>query len=281
MDWWQRNREFAIRVGAGIAVLLVALIVRGCTYSDDPRFVQTEISKAQTYIRSQRYPPPEVRRELVKRIAALEEATAREAAIVGIVRKPGDTIPRDMCLSILTRIGRNDPATREQLARLAKTSPNACFSHLFDEVRSHYQRVAIEQEIPIAEDLGFSDPRFTEDQIIRAFHTLELVTRAVETAVMEAHVESVEKVLVRLGRPQAGQDGSDFIEKDTVEITVRTRPERLYLMLDALNDPKRFVPIEDIKVGGRQKKKSLRTTSIVVTLELAAVRIDLDPEEES
>ena len=127
--------------------------------------------------------------------------------------------------------------------------------------------------------MGFSDPRFTEDQIIRAFHTLDLVTQAVETA-KDAGVESIEKVLVRLGRPRPDQ-ASGFIEKDTVEITVRTRPIALYAMLDAFNRPDHFVPIEGIQIGGRQKKVTGHATAVVATLELAAVRIDLEPEEES
>jgi hypothetical protein len=282
MDWWQRNREFAIRVGAGVAVLLVALIVRGCTYSDDPRVVTSAIGRAHSSIRDQRFPRSSVARELARRVEALDEATAREAGIVGVVRKPGDSIAQDMCLRILARIGKDDPATRNDLARLAKTSPNACFSHLFDEVRSHYQQVAVEEDIPIVEDLGFGDSRFADDEIMRAFHALDLVTRAVETAVTKARVESVDKVVVRMGRPQPGRGGTELIERDTVELTIQARPERLYLMLDAFNDPERFVPIEDFRVGGRQKRKtSHRAMAVVAVFELAAVRIDLEPEEES
>ena len=49
-----------------------------------------------------------------------------------------------------------------------------------------------------------------------------------------------------------------------------------------LNDPKRFVPIQDFKVGGgKATARGRSAATIAVTFELTAVRSDLEPEEES
>jgi hypothetical protein len=222
-----------------------------------------------------------VLRDLAGRITTLEAAVRRDAATVGDLRR-GDELRRAHIEGILRRIGRGDPGTIDEYLRIARSSPAACLARLYDDVRNHYRRVAIERDVPISEDLGFATPPTQEEDVQRAFHALDLVTRAVAIAVEEAGVESVDKVVVKLGSARAaGRETADFVEQDRVELTVQTSAGSFVKLWNSFNDPARFVPIHDITVGGRRAGASQYQSAFQVTLELRTVRIDLGAEEES
>ena len=63
-------------------------------------------------------------------------------------------------------------------------------------------------------------------------------------------VKSIDKIVVTIGRPKSHDAMERYVQKDYVAITIRTRDEGLSLLLNSLNDPERFVPIQDLRVGG-------------------------------
>jgi len=184
--------------------------------------------------------------------------------------------------TILGRIGKGDSATVDEFVRLARTSPNACFSRLYDDVQNHYRDLGLQRDVLIDEDLGFAEARFEEQEIVRAFHAMALVTHAVETAVLVGEARSIDDIVVRIGAVRSRKQALDrTIEQDAVILEMRIQPEGLYKVINALNDPERFVPIENLEVRGpKGRSGGVNTPTVPVKLTLAAVRIDLDPDEE-
>lgn len=286
MDWWQRNKDFAVMVGAAIGLFLVLLIVRGCVYPMDVEKTTSKAKDTVSIAQRDKLPESQVLREINPRISDLEAAIKRDGEIIGETGK-GDELTRSLLGSILERIGKGDSPTVDEFVRLARTSPNACFSRLYDDVRGFYADFAMDKDVPIDEALGFPEPRFGEDQITRAFHTLALVTRAVDIAVNDAKVRSIDKISVSFGRPKGRDRMERIVEKDYVTIVVRTLPDGVYRMLTSLNATgagNRFIPIANFKVGGRGAKASAQgrqAETVIAEFTLTAVRIDLEPEEES
>jgi len=287
MDWWQRNKDFAVMVGAAIGLFLVLLIVRGCVYPVDVDKSKITAKRHLGQSRQVALPRPSVMRELNPRIDALEKALAVDSEIIGVTAK-GDNLTRELLGSILVRIEMAESPSApivDEFVRLARTRPNACFSRVYDEARRYYREFALENDVPIDDALGFPAPQFGADQIIRAFHTLALVTRAVEIAVKDGGVRSVDKIGVSFGRPK-GQDSMErIVQKDLVNIVVRTEPKGVYAILTSLNDREAgLIPLANFKLGGRTRKGSTQgrqAETVTAEFTLTAVRIDLEPEEES
>jgi hypothetical protein len=279
MDWWQRNKDFAIRVGAVVVGVLVALIVRGCVYPDDTARLESQIGGMQSEIGRAPVPDALSRKRMRNRLESIREATALEADTIG-ERRQGEALFRGLLTEILEQIGQNTPETVDEFTRLAASSPNACFSRIYDEVREYFRILSIEADVPIDAAVGFATPRFTEQEVVRALHTLGLASRMLKSAILDAGVESVEKITVRIGKSR-GPAGETEIHKDLVEISVRTKPDSLFRWINEMNDPKRFVPIESFTIGDRRGAKANRhATTVLATFKLLAVRIDPAADEE-
>jgi hypothetical protein len=280
MEWWQRNKDFALKVGAGVLLFLVAWMIRGCTTSDPAR-KNAQIGGFRRTIRENKVPTAATTRATNERIMKLDEEILANARSLGKVLEPNgmdeDALQRDFVSSILNRIGKTDPRDLEEYMAIGETSR---FSRLYDEVRKHYRRMAIRKDAAIDEDLGFEEARFDRDDILRAFHALDLATRAVESAVMEAGVEAVEKVSIKFGK-RSGAEGTAFIQADTVSITLKGKPAALVAFLNTLNEADRFVPIRGASFGAKKRdRRSGRALSVQATFDLAAIRFDLRDEEE-
>jgi len=229
----QKHRTFALSVGVGGFVFLLALLLRGCAFYD--RDLHAARASVQNRAKDLQAPVPDDKylKELDRLVEAADERVAALSREVGRTSS-GEALWEDCIGDVLREIGQDSPAERRNLMERARRLPSAAFSVLVDKARTVFKARASQADVEIAvPDLGFES--IEEANFSRSLAALAVVARVVGKAI-EVGVDKVETVAVTAAADPGGGQGPSFLSTQSVFFKVRGDPARLAELVKSVND---------------------------------------------
>jgi hypothetical protein len=225
----QKHRTFALSVGVGGFVFLLALLLRGCAfYSRDLEGTRTRLTNQAKDLQA---PVPDEKhlRELDRLVEMADQRVAALAREVGRTAA-GEALWEECIGDVLREIGQDTPQERQALMQRARTLPSAAFSVLVDRARTVFQARASQANVEIAvPDLGFE--AIDEASFSRSLAALAVVCRIVGKAV-ELGVQKIETISVTA----SAADAPTWLSAQSVFFKVRGSPASLAELVKSVND---------------------------------------------
>ena len=247
----QKHRTFALAVGVGGFVFLLALMLRGCAFYD--RDIATTRASLVNKSRDLQSPVPDEKhlRELDRLV---ESANARVAALArGVGRTSKGEARVEECISdVLREIGQNNPQDLQALMQRARTLPSAAFSVLVDRARTHYQARASQADVELGvADLGFQ--AIEEANFAPSLAALAVACRVVGKAI-DVGVQRIESISVTRSVDASAGQGPAWLSSVSVYFKIRGQPGRLAELVKSVNEPDpsgRRLVLDELRTLGR------------------------------
>jgi len=245
-DYWQENRRFVTTVGAGALVFLIARMVLASTYEGDINAKSRVIGQRKTDLAQPMYSPSD-----------LADARTENEALLGaveIVRAATDFEPRP----------------EFQLDPTLGSSSNQ-YLRALGRVRDELIPRANRSNLQVDSQLGMPRLSPTRDaEIERYLEALDVIETVVALAV-DARVQRVDKIQIRLDPGLNSREGLGAIERTRVVFTLTGRSLALERVLSWTQRPRsgRVLHIDDVEmVPARSRENEVRLDLTIVIARL-------------
>ena len=284
MDFWAQHKDFVLRVLAGLAVFLVALIARGITYGDELEQAQKDNRRLKSRIAGMRIAGNRDIGLLLKDKQTLQDNARTIADQIAFVGSPEQLQPLLIrrTLSYLREF-REDPeggaARLDRAVRMMQEALridlNGGFSQLRLRVAESLREEAQELDIGVPEKGGFGfelATRIAEKDLERYLLQLELGTRIVRYCI-DARIDSIEDVRA----PKASGGGirganPEFMREFELHVRFRAGQQAAVEVLERLGRELPAAPDRSLDIGRLDRPRN----HVEVALTSLAIAIDLD-----
>ena len=179
---------------------------------------------------------------------------------------------REIIRDILLEVEKNDPAVLAAYSNSARSSPISVVLDLQSDARDYLNRKAGVANVLLPDEIG-QVAGLDASQVDRYLIGLELAIRVVKIAIEEELFE-VKSIGINTNAGGGFADEDEFIRVFPVDIDVRGPAESILSFLERLNDPKNFIPVEELRklaADRNERDPSIQTAE----LKLLALRFDL------
>ena len=279
MDFWAQHKDFVLKVLAGFAVFLVALIARGVVYGDDLEQGQAKNGKMAREVRGMKIADVRAIKELEKDTKRLDDNAKK---IIGQIGHLGtaEQIELELIDRVLgyLRRYRNDPGQRAREARRKRgeivASPPSGFGTLRGLVNDELGEEASEKNIRIEAGFGFQAvTEIDRSQIEKYLLQLELVARVMRYCIDQgSNVKAIEEVRIETkGQVAVLGANREFIREYPVRIRFKSTLAAAVEVLRRLNDESPSVGLRSMRIDRTKRPRDHVVVEIVVLATAAAL----------
>ncbi|MEZ5978144.1 MAG: hypothetical protein R3F34_08005 [Planctomycetota bacterium] len=243
-EYWQENKTFVARVGAGLVVFLVGWGVIGATVGARKDSAVAQVSRTRSELRKERY-------DSADRNQAQEDHDALVANVEDL-RSQVDFLPR--------------PEFRDP----SRPSDTNRYLDVQSRVRAELLPLASRRNVEVVETLGLPAQSPTRPEEIERYLDALDVTERVVRAAIEERVKRVETIKTSLDPRILGKKSKDVVEKNRVTFTIQgddVAIERLLVRLQA-PEPQPLV-VEEAVI----KRERNDPDSVELVLEVVVARV--------
>lgn len=280
MDFWAQHKDFVLKVMAGLAVFLVALIARGVVYGDDLEQEQGKNGKIARDVKNMKIADVRTIKELeadTKRLHKNAEAIIKQIGHLGTAEEIELKLI-ERVLGYLRRY-RDDPSliAREARAKRAEivASPPSGFGTLRGQVNDELGEEASEKNIRIEGGFGFQNvSQVDRGQIEKYLLQLELVARVMRYCIDQgSNVKAIEEVRIEM-KAQVAVSGAnpEFIREYPVRIRFKSTLGAAMDVLRRLNDESPAVGLRSLIIDRPKRSRD----QVVVEITVLATAATLD-----
>jgi len=258
VDFWPQHKDFVLRLVAGLAVFLVALIARGIYFGDDLEKAQHDNVRLASEIRNLKVMPQAMIRQLNDRAQRLQ---VNATAILGEIGwdSANDDLVLDLIRRTLGRLDRfrdGDEARLQAEATTARADINANLNGGFGQlrltVRDSLRDEAAEKGIQIEAGTGLENVLAVEsmEDLPHYLMLLELSARLARYAI-DARIDSIDEMRLVAGRESevAIPDANpEFLSEYALQIVFQGSEASLADVLNRLAAERPVVPIRELLV---------------------------------
>jgi len=240
VDFWAQHKDFVLRILAGFAVFLVALIARGVAYGDDLEDAESQNRSLKSKIKQLKLRAPKDTNRLntdADKLNANAETIAKQFA--------WDRSRSDLDLTLIKRTFAHLRRFKDNPEGLALAAPaarasisadlNGGFGQLRLNVRDELEEEANERGCRLGNGLGFGDiVRIEENQLIQYLVQLELAARIVRYSI-DSGVSHVDEIRVDSERDDAVPGvHKEVLEQYDMTFYIRSEQESIGKILSRL-----------------------------------------------